>query len=156
MSLHEQLERQIQGRNEGVRSITVEQDPRRLTCNFLSITPLACEFQTLRLQSDELASATIEQLTQISEDLAGRLTYLLESLGPVEIDRDQCVVQMRSVPPAKSDDGSTYYELLVRRGGSLNLCRYGKQPGQPRQVIPATLTQEVLVRLVGDFEAALG
>ena len=43
----------------------------------------------------------------------------------------------------------------MRRGGEIHLSRYAKQPGQPRQMIAANVTREVLLRLVGDFSAAL-
>jgi hypothetical protein len=62
---------------------------------------------------------------------------------------------MRSYPPQKTDDGTTYYELLVRRGGSLSLVRYQKQPGDQRQAIAAHITREVLLRLVDDFAAVV-
>ena len=58
-------------------------------------------------------------------------------------------------PPQQDDDGTSYYELLVRRGGQLALCRYQKQPLSIRQTIPALVTGEILLRLVDDFAAAL-
>jgi hypothetical protein len=64
-------------------------------------------------------------------------------------------VQLRSNPPQRNDDGSTYYELLVRRGGELSLSRYRKPAGQERQSVSAHLTREALLRLVDDFAAAL-
>jgi hypothetical protein len=45
--------------------------------------------------------------------------------------------------------------LLVRRGGEISLVRYRKENGAARQQILATVTREVLLRLVGDFVAAL-
>jgi hypothetical protein len=58
---------------------------------------------------------------------------------------------MRSNPPQKDDNAYRYYELLIRRGGSVALCRYEKQPGQPRTRVPAALTHEVIGRLIDDF-----
>ena len=66
-----------------------------------------------------------------------------------------CVVQLRSNPPQRDDDGRSYYELLVRRGGEIALARYRKENGNARQQIAATVTREVLLRLVGDFCAVL-
>jgi hypothetical protein len=65
------------------------------------------------------------------------------------------VAQLRSSPPQRDDDGRSYYELTVRRGGEISLCRYRKEPGAARVQIPATVTREVLLRLVDDFEAVL-
>ena len=98
---------------------------------------------------------TAVDLERIGNDLASRVTYLMEPIRPIEIDADACVVQMRSTPPQKDDDGRSYYELLVRRGGEIALTRYRKEPGTPRQQIPATVTREVLLRLAGDFSAVL-
>jgi hypothetical protein len=80
----------------------------------------------------------------------------MEPISPIEIDAQACVVQMRSNPPQRDDDGRTYFELLVRRGGEISLCRFRKENGAGRKPITATVTREVLVRLVGDFCAALG
>jgi hypothetical protein len=92
----------------------------------------------------------------MAKDLSARLTYLMEPIRPIEIDADACVAQLRSSPPQRDDDGRSYYELTVRRGGEIALVRYRKEPGAVRQQIPANVTREVLLRLVDDFEAVLG
>jgi hypothetical protein len=63
---------------------------------------------------------------------------------------------MRSLPPSKDADGITYYELLVSPAGELRLARYNRPAGSSRQIIPAQVTREVLLRLVADFSAAAG
>jgi hypothetical protein len=64
-------------------------------------------------------------------------------------------VQLRSNPPHRDDDGRSYYELMVSRGGQIALGRYRKDNGNARQPIVATVTREVMTRLVGDFCAVL-
>lgn len=130
--------------------------PRQITCEVVERNPLAVSFTRLQLRTSELASATVADLERIGKTLAERLTYLLEPISPIEVDAQACVVQMRSNPPQRDDDGRSYYELLVRRGGEVSLARFRKENGAGRQPIPATVTREVLVRLVGDFCAALG
>jgi len=44
---------------------------------------------------------------------------------------------------------------MVRRGGDITLSRYGKKPGQLRQIIAAHVTREVLARLADDFVSAV-
>ena len=139
----------------GPHIISVSTDRARLTCELVEVNPLAYTFNRLALETDTLAGATLDQLREISESLAERLTYLLEPIGPIEVDQEQCVVQMRSNPPQQDDDGTSYYELLVRRGGELALCRFQKQPGDAREPIPALVTGEVLGRLVDDFTAVV-
>ena len=135
--------------------VVVSTPPRQIRCEVAEARPLAVSFDRLELTTDELASVTIDELQAVARDLTDRVTYLLEPIGPVEVDHEKCVVQMRSLPPSKDDTSHSYYELLVRRGGSLSLCRYRKAPGDVRQPIPATVTREVLERLVGDFCGAV-
>ena len=54
----------------------------------------------------------------------------MEPICPIEIDADACVVQLRSNPPHRDDDGRSYYELMVRRGGEIALSRYRKENWQ--------------------------
>ena len=96
-----------------------------------------------------------EQLKKIAEQLSARLTYLLEPISPIETDAQGCVVQMRSNPPHKDADRTSYYELLVSRSGELSLCRYTRPAGAPRQLIAAHVTREVLLRLAADFAAVV-
>jgi hypothetical protein len=102
-----------------------------------------------------LAAADAPHLERIGKALAERVTYLMEPIAPIEVDAAACVVQLRSNPPQRDDDGRSYYELMVRCGGEIALVRYRKENGDARRQIPATLTREVLSRLVGDFCAVL-
>jgi hypothetical protein len=126
----------------------------RFECELMTLDRVGCEFTRFAVFADRLSSATIDQLKQVSEALAARLTYLLEPIKPIEQDADQCVIQLRSVPPQREANVTSYYEVLVRRGGELSLCRWMKSPGDVRQQLPAQVTREVFLRLVGDFSAA--
>lgn len=139
--------------NQPHRLDVVEAD-QRLTCELVSLDTLACAFEQLTVATNAWRDATLDRLREISEALAAKLTYLLEPIAPTELDADRCTVQMRSKPPQRDDDGSTFYELLVERGGQLSLCRYQAPPGQPRHRIPAQVTREVFRRLVTDLAAA--
>lgn len=125
-----------------------------LECELASLDAIGCAFTELALKADKLAGADVDELKQISERLSQSINYLLEPISPIEIDSEGATVQMRSNPPQKDDDGTKYYELLVRRDG-LTLCRYSRAAGQGRQAVPAHVTREVLTRLSGDFVAAL-
>jgi hypothetical protein len=156
MTLTQQFEHELNQLGTGAEAVLgVSEGDRNLTCDLVTRDSLAVAFQTLRLATSELAGAAAVELERIGSVLAGRLTYLLEPIRPIELDADACVVQMRSSPPKQDDDGHSYFELVVRRGGELSLCRYRKQPGQAREQIPANVTREVLQRLVGDFCAVL-
>lgn len=126
---------------------------QRLECDICELDSLGCAFERFEVSADRLNGAGVDRLKKIGEALSARLTYLLEPISPIEIDLEGCVVQMRSNPPHKDDDGTKYYELLASRDGRLSLARYSKSSSDPRQRIAAYVTREVWLRLVDDFSA---
>ncbi len=134
-------------------NLTVDGDS--LVVELTAVDQLGCAFLQLALETDKMANAGIDDLRQLAERLSSQLTYLLEAISPIEVDEDASIVQLRSNPPHRDDDGTQYYELVVRRDG-LSLCRYAKPPGQIRRVVPAHVTREVIGRLADDFAAAVG
>lgn len=156
MTLQMKLEQELAklGSSAAV-TVTVEDSPRQLICDIVERNPLAVSFNQLRLATSELASAGAADLERIGKALADRLTYLMEPIAPLELDAQECIVQLRSAPPQRDDDGRSYYELIVRGGGEIALTRYRKENGNARRQIPATVTREVLLRLVSDFCAVL-
>ena len=152
MTLQKQFEHEFSKLSApGPATVTVVSPPRQLVCETVERDSLAVSFKHLRFATPELAGAKAPDLERIGKALAERLTYLMEPIAPIEFDAQECVVQLRSNPPQRDDDGRSYYELLVRRGGEITLTRYRKENGAGRQQIPATVTREVLSRLVGDF-----
>jgi hypothetical protein len=135
----------------GPHHLDIAEGNQRLVCDLTELDRFGCACDELRLETPALAGVSLEELSARSAALAARLTYLLEPISPVEADGESCTVQLRSNPPQRDDDGTQYYELLMRRGGSISLQRWQSQPGSPRAAIAAELTREVLVRLVGDF-----
>ncbi len=152
--IHDELSRlgQLAGAGSARQTLIVDVDGGKLHCELVAIDQLACAFEQFTVHAPKLANAKLEQLDRVAAKLALRLSYLLESISPVEKDENGCVVQMRSTPPQKDDDGTSYYELVVRRG-ELALCRYSKASGQVRRIIPANVTREVFCRLAADFSA---
>jgi hypothetical protein len=156
MTLQAQFEQELKNLgSSGAKALSLTAEPQQLSCDVVQSDALAVSFNSLRLATSQLAEATVVQLERISKSLADRLNYLMEPISPIETDADACTVQMRSNPPQRDDDGRTYFELIVRRGGELALVRYRKDNGNARQQVAATVTREVLLRLVGDFEAVL-
>jgi hypothetical protein len=139
----------------GEQLVEIDAGSRRLDCRLVALDSLACSFTRLALGAESLRNMPTEGLRQTAERLSARLTYLLEPISPIETDAQGCVVQMRSSPPQKETDRTSYYELLVSRSGELSLARYARAAGQPREVIPAHVTREVLGRLAADFAAVV-
>ena len=157
MTLKSQLQTALAGLApfaQGSQSVAVSEAGQRLSADLTALDALALSFDHFTLTSSPLAAASLDQLKKVADALSKRLTYLLEPISPIEIDADQCVVQLRSNPPQRDDNGTRYYELLVRRGGELSLRRYQKEPRGIRTTIPAHVTREVFLRLADDFSAA--
>jgi hypothetical protein len=138
----------------GQETVDVSDGPRHLQAELTALDTLACSFTRLSLRADSLKNRSPSELKRIAEQLSGKLTYLLEPISPIETDAEGCVVQMRSNPPQKEADCTSYYELLVARTGELSLARYSRNSGQLREVVAAHVTREVLCRLAGDLSAA--
>jgi hypothetical protein len=124
-----------------------------LRIELAALDGLACSFTVIAITLPALTGASATALKSHAEALSKRLTYLLEPISPIETDSQGCTVQMRSMPPHKEDNVTSYYELLVSREGRLSLVRYRRSPGNARERIAAHVTREVLVRLVGDLTA---
>ncbi len=140
--------------SQGTQPIDCDAAGQRFHSELTALDTLACAFQRFDLTATALGAASMDRLKQVAEALARRLTYLLEPISPVEVDAQQCVIQLRSNPPQRGETGSSYYELLVARGGRLSLVRYAKEPQTPRRLVPAQVTREVFLRLIADFSAA--
>lgn len=157
MTLQSQLDLELTNIGSGgAANVAVDEEPRQLLCEIVERNALAISFTVLRLSTAELANSTVADLERFGKSLSSRLTYLMEPISPIELDSAACVVQLRSTPPQQDDDGRSYYELMVRRGGEISLRRFRKVAGVSRQPIAANVTREVLLRLVGDFCAVLG
>jgi hypothetical protein len=157
MTLKHQLQQALAGMPQfaaGEQRVEIGDGALRLTCQFVALDSLGCAFNRFALHAPPVAAMSIAELAQVAEKLSGKLTYLLEPISPIETDPHGCVVQLRSNPPHKDSDRTTYYELLVSRSGELSLCRYSRAAGQTREIIAAHVTREVLLRLAGDFESA--
>jgi hypothetical protein len=139
---------------DGGRPLCLDTNLGRLTLQLQQVDRLACALDRLALATNSPIGADTVHLKRIADDLSHRLAYLLEAIGPVELDHEACVVQLRSLPPSQDESGVSYFELLVRPT-EIVLCRYSKSPGQPRRVIEATITREVLGRLIDDILAAV-
>jgi hypothetical protein len=154
MTLAERLEQTAEAETTGGSppwTVRVAEGEVEVTLELTALESLACAFERLDVRNRAWAGKPIGEIKRVAEELAARLTYLLEAIRPIEVDPEQCVVQLRSSPPRREEDKSSYYELIVERSGSLSLRRYEKQSGDVRRQVPMLLTREVFRRLVGDF-----
>lgn len=139
----------------GGQTVAVTAQDCTLRAELTALDSLGCAVRTLIWETDRLADATPAKLTAIGQALAQKVSYLLEPLGPLELDAESCTLQMRSIPPGTDPSGGkSYYELVVTRGGSARLQRYSTLSGN-RAPMDAVFTREVLLRLIGDVAQTL-
>lgn len=124
--------------------------------DFTAVDSLGCAFRELRLSAEELKNVPFDRLRAWADELCRKVTYLLEHIGPLEADAEAQTVLIRSTPPTRQPDQTTFYEMLVQAPGRLNLRRYTRT-GQNSNRRPCDMqtTHEVLVRLVNDIVAAI-
>jgi hypothetical protein len=140
----------------GKGRLEVQAGQGRVLAEILGVDNFGCLVDELVYETPKLAAATVPELKALSIKLTGKLTYLLEPIGLAETDAESATIQLRSSPPHKDEDGTSYYELLVRRGGAILLRRFLARKGQLRERIPAQFTRQVLYRLADDFVAVVG
>jgi hypothetical protein len=157
MSLKEKLRAELGGMplfSQGQNTLELVEGTQQLRVELVALDRLACAFDSFKLTARSLQGSSIEGLKKIAQKLSTRLNYLMEPISPIEFDAQGCIVQMRSNPPLKEADRTTYYELLVNAEGSLLLSRFQRPSGGLRQRVSAEVTREVLLRLAEDFSAA--
>jgi hypothetical protein len=157
MSLHDQIAASL----EGMKGLAFEV-PKTIgwaagggptvEVDFTAVDLLGCAFRELRIAANELNNVPFERLKAWADDLCRKVTYLLEHIGPLEVDTQVQTVLIRSTPPARQPAQTAFYEILVKAPGVLSLKRYTRAAGEPDR-LPCDIctTHEVLVKLVGDL-----
>lgn len=129
-------------------------DGVRAELDLVAVEQLGCAFRELRLALPALSADPCEKLHAWAAELSRRVTYLLEKVGPLELDPAEQELLVRSTPPDRQPDRIQYYEIRLHPG-ALHLRRYRATPHQPgREPIDVQLTFEVLQKLVDDLVTA--
>lgn len=127
-----------------------------LSADFTAVDTLGCACRELRAATTELRDGSFDVARSWGQALSQRVTYLLEQIGPLELDADAQTVLVRSVPPTKMAGRTTYYELLIQAPGRLALRRYERDDtAESRRQLDLHLTHEVLERLARDIVETL-
>ena len=125
-----------------------------LSVAVVAVDLLSCAFESLTLHVPALVGNETTVLQAWADALSQRVTYLLENIGPIEIDRSNSQVLIRSTPPDRSSAGTQFYEVLLtaQANGTFVLRRYRSENGQPgRSSVDIHLTHETLHKLVRDL-----
>jgi len=104
---------------------------------------------TLRRTSAEGA----ESLPAWAEQVAGRVTGLVEPLKVIEVDLPRNEAMLRSVKPHQRGDQLYYFEVILKGTSEATLCRYqaSHDSGKPQAQVGAPLTHEGLARVIADL-----
>lgn len=97
-------------------------------------------------------SWTIDELRGWGDRLAQRVTYLMEPLVVLEVDDAGGTVELRSQSPTPRGQLRSYYEVQLRKEGTLRLERIAfDATTRRRQATTFQLSREVLERLADDL-----
>lgn len=125
-----------------------------LGIGFVAVDRMSCAFESLTLHVPALIGREVSVLRDWADQLSQRVTYLLESIGPIEIDDSGSQILIRSNPPDVSQGATQFYEVLLsaQANGTFLLKRYRTESGQPgRESVDILLTNETLKKLVNDL-----
>jgi len=141
------------------KSISIsEPDGVELSVDVTAADSMSCSCRELRMRVPALSGAAATVLKKWAEALCARVTYLLEQLGPLEIDLQGKQVLVRSKSPDKRDSAATFYEVLLQsQGAGLFTLRRYRRDTQAASRVPVDLrtTHEVLEKLADDLIATI-
>lgn len=128
-------------------------DGVELAFDLVAVDTMSCSLRELRVQAPALRNSPTDVLKKWADALSQRITYLMENIGPLEVDPDSGEVLIRSTPPDKQSDGTRYYEIVLaaQANNSFSLRRYRSSKGTPgREQVDIQTTHELLQKLAGD------
>ncbi len=161
MSLSQDLGQELT-RHIGIQTpttVTVS-DPSGLSLqvDLTAVDRIGCSFTEIQLFVPALQNASFDALRKWAEQLSQRITYLLENIGPLELDPAAGEVLIRSTPPSQLANGTQYFEIILssKSSGTFSLKRYRSIKGQPgRDPVEISVTHEVLLKLTDDLIATI-
>lgn len=136
--------------------VTADEGPHHLTLDVTLGGPVGFSATDLLFQADG-PERTIDELKDWADRVAARVTYLMEPLRVVEVDPVGAEVELRSAAPSQRKGVRAYYEVRLRRAGTLNLARVVFDDAtRTRRDEPFQMTHEVIERLADDLVDTAG
>jgi len=140
----------------GPGPIAVDDGPHPLALGLTESGPVGVAFDALDFASTDRPEWSTDALKSWGDRLAARLTYLMEPLAVIEVDALGGEVELRSASPSSRASVRSYYEVRLRREGTLRLARIAYDTeARSRRAIPCQLTREALERLADDLVSSL-
>jgi hypothetical protein len=136
--------------------VEAEAGRSRIALNLTAQGPVGIAFDNLEYASTERLDLSSDALRSWGDRLAARVTYLMEPLVVLEVDAQAGEAELRSQTPTPRGDRRSFYEVRLRREGSLQMRRIAvNEATRRRQVGSCQMTLEVLERLADDLAASL-
>ena len=129
-------------------------DGTTIEAEMVAVDAHGCLVRAVQATSPRLTGGGVTLLQEWGEALSRRISYLLETLGLLEIDQEQGQVLIRSNPPDRQGNTTSYYEVLLSEEGPgrFVLRRYETQKGTGgRAATDMQLTHQMLARLARDL-----
>ena len=127
---------------------------RVLGVDFVAVDTMSCAFESLTLHVPDLVGHELSVIKEWANGLSERVTYLLESIGPIEIDESGNQILIRSTPPDRTGNTTQFYEVLLsaQANGTFLLRRFRTETGQVgRHSVDIQMTHETLNKLIIDL-----
>lgn len=135
--------------------VAVEHEGSALELDVREAGPVGLAANSLTFRASRRDGWTPDSLRDWGQHLAGRLSYLMEPVRIVEVDREATEVRLRSTPPTSRNGARSYYEVALRADGSLQLHRWRfDEASRRREIVPCLFTLEVIERLADDLPPA--
>lgn len=129
-----------------------------LSLDLLGVESLGIAAEELRLDIPSLSAATTDLLKAWAAALCQKVTYLLETLQPLEFDVQGQQALIRSHPPDPGNGQPRYYEVILSSHGQglFSLRRFeADRASGTRTLVPLRVTHEQLAKLVNDLVLTL-
>ncbi len=140
--------------NPGPGAVTATEGPHHLLLHLTVASAVGVAFDALEFSTDDAPDRSAVDLRAWGDRLAARLTYLMEPLVVIEVDAEGGEAELRSKSPTTRDEVRAYYEVRLRREGTLHLRRVAYDPAdRRRKAVACQLTREALERLADDLVA---
>jgi hypothetical protein len=156
-SLHQLVEERIPFRDR-IEPVLASEQGVTVRCDLTQAESVGCMLTHIDLVDERKRSLSMDELVHWAEWICGRVTYLLEPLQIIEVDRRNGIAMIRSKMPrrpserSKSADRITYFEMLADRHHHASLRRYQFQrPTRQRGAVPFSLTHDQMDVLVEDL-----
>ena len=108
---------------------------------------LGCLLDGLQLEHTEDGHLAVDPV-----QIAKKINYLEERLEIIETEGKAGRTILRSAPPRREDQSTSFFEMVLDRSTRLSLARYKYDPRtRKRTSVPAPLSRDTLERLIGDL-----